>query len=165
MEELKIFIVRFCAGAQERAAVGGAGKQILKWRKTNNYTKGFQRGTCESGQVPAEPLQSWPIRLRQTSLTPVIIGPASLNGSRNQRCLCSFNVEVSEVLPEERVLHGAEDHLDVLGVGGACEVGVERLVALPVLVPVQLQDELFGRFGVAAGPCAAGRGEHSATWC
>lgn len=109
-----------------------------------------------------EPPQSWPIRLCQTSLTPVIIGPDGTTATGAVRAAnkptrwSSFDVEVSEVLPEQRVLHRAEHHLDVVGVRGTCEVGVKWLVALPVLLPVQPQDELFGRFGVSAGPCRGG---------
>lgn len=61
----------------------------------------------------------------------------------------SFQVEVSEVLDEERVLDGLEDERDVLGVGGAGEVRVERLLAFHVQVLVQLEEEFLCGFSVA----------------
>lgn len=150
---------------RSEAGSGGRGQDTHSQTAENRQlVKGFQRPECESGQVSAEPPHSWPIRLCQTSLTPVITGPprpdgttaAAVRAANTPPRWSSFDVEVSEVIPEERVLHRAEHHLDVIGVRGACEVGVERLVALLVLLPVQLQDERFGRFGISAGPCRCG---------
>ena len=61
-------------------------------------------------------------------------------------------VELSEVVSQDGVLDGGEHEADVLGVCGAGEVGVDRLLPVWVLVLVHLQDELPGRFGIASRP-------------
>lgn len=50
----------------------------------------------------------------------------------------SFQVEVFEVLDEERVFDRLEDKRDVFGVRGTGEVRVERFLALHVQILVKL---------------------------
>lgn len=56
-------------------------------------------------------------------------------------------------MSEDGVLDGDEDEADVLGVGGAGEVGVQRLLLVGVLVLVHLQDELLGRLCLLRRAC------------
>lgn len=79
----------------------------------------------------------------------------------------SFQVEVFEVLDEERVLDGLEDERDVLGVRGTGEVRVERFLALLVQILVKLQEEFLRSFSVALRPFLCGiffKGRRKKKW-
>lgn len=81
---------------------------------------------------------------------------------RRNRHLCPtsslFEVELFQVVSEERVSDGFEDHPDILCVRGAGEMCVKGFVAPAVQIPVHLQDEVSRSFGVTLRPCG---GEHS----
>ena len=70
-----------------------------------------------------------------------------------------LQVEVMQVVDEERVFDGFEDDPDVLRVCGAGEVCVKGFVALAVVLLEHLQDELLRWFGVALRPCGGESGQ------
>lgn len=65
----------------------------------------------------------------------------------------SFQVEVMEVVDEQRVFDSFEDKADVLCVCGTGEVCVHRLVALHVQILVHLQEEFFRSLSIALRTC------------
>lgn len=65
-------------------------------------------------------------------------------------------VELLQVVPQDGVLDGHEDEADVLGVGGAGEVGVQRLVLVRVLLLVHFQDEFLSRVWILLRSCTVG---------
>jgi len=58
-------------------------------------------------------------------------------------------------VPQDGVLHHHKHKADVLGVGGAREVGIQCLILVRVLLHVHLQDELLGRLQVLLRACGA----------
>lgn len=56
-------------------------------------------------------------------------------------------------MSEDGVFDGHEHEADVFRVGGAGEVGVQRLLFVRVLFLVHFQDELLSRAGVLLGSC------------
>lgn len=68
----------------------------------------------------------------------------------------SFQVEVLEVVDEQRVFDGFEDKADVLCVCGAGEMRVQRLVAFQVQILVHLQEEFFRSLSIALRACRGG---------
>lgn len=62
-------------------------------------------------------------------------------------------VELLQVVPQDGVLDGHKDEADVLGVGGAGEVWIQRLVLVGVLLLVHFQDELLSRVWILLRSC------------
>lgn len=56
-------------------------------------------------------------------------------------------------MAQDGVLDGHKDEADVLGVGGAGEVGVQRLVLVRVLLLVHFQDELLSGVWILPRSC------------
>ena len=58
-----------------------------------------------------------------------------------------------QVQLEDGVLDGGKDKADVLGICGACEVGVDNFVTVRVQVHEHLQDEFSSCLGISLGSC------------
>lgn len=61
-------------------------------------------------------------------------------------------VELLQVQLQDRVFHGSEHEADVLRVGGTREVGVDDLLLVGILVLIELQDKVSGRFDILLRP-------------
>ena len=54
---------------------------------------------------------------------------------------------------EDGVFDGGKDKADVLGVCGACEMGVDNFVTVWIQVHEHLQDEFSSCLGISLGSC------------
>lgn len=71
----------------------------------------------------------------------------------------SHQVELLQVVPEDGVFDRHKHEADVFRVGGAGEVGVQRLLLVRVLFLVHLQDEVLSGARILLGSCRVrGRG-------
>lgn len=79
---------------------------------------------------------------------------ASIQATARQTAI-SNKLRCLQILPDDGLKHHLEDHLDVTGVCGRCEVRIDDLVFVVVARLELALNELAGRVNIAVRPCIA----------
>ena len=79
---------------------------------------------------------------------------ASIQATAWQRA-ASDKLRCLQILPDDGLKNHLEDHLDVTGVCGRCEVRIDDLVFVVVARLELALNELAGRVNIAVRPCIA----------
>ena len=87
---------------------------------------------------------------------------ASIQATAWQRA-ASDKLRCLQILPDDGLKYHLEDHLDVTGVCGRCEVRIDDLVFVVVARLELALNELAGRVNIAVRPCVVQEKARSTT--